>query len=68
MVQHALRNDRKVHQPAILEADGHVLQLSEEKHWEEKCAGWAEQEEDNSWQSPKEEQNTVNFSVDAQYD
>lgn len=69
MVQNALRNDWQVQQPAILEADGHVLQLSEEKHWEEKSAGRAEDDQDNSWQNPKEEGKTVvvqvNFSAAA---
>lgn len=51
VVQHSLRYDWQVQQPAVLEADRHLLQLLEEKDGEEERAGGAEGDQEESWQS-----------------
>lgn len=53
MVQDALGDDWQVEQPTILEADGHLLQLLEEKDRKEECAGRAEDDQDKGGQNPK---------------
>lgn len=49
VVQDALRDDWQVEHPAVLEADRRFLQLLEEKNREEERAGWAEDDQDESW-------------------
>ncbi len=49
VVQDALRDDWQVEQPAILEADGHFLQLLEEKDRKKERAGRAEDDQDERW-------------------
>lgn len=46
VVQDALRDDRQEEHPTVNEADGHFLQLLEEKDRKEECAGWAEDDQD----------------------